>query len=107
MNAPVTLVDIGGDQVGRLGVGARDEDGGHAANVGREPCGDELVDGLLRRHEDLAAHVPAFLGRGQLILEVHAGGTGLDHLLHQLERVEHPAEARLGVRDDRLEPVDG
>jgi hypothetical protein len=37
---------------------------------------------------------------------VHARGARLDHRLHQLEGVEHAAETRLGVGDDRREPVD-
>ena len=49
----------------------------------------------------------ALLRGRQLILEVHARGARLDHLLHQLEGVQHAAEAGFGVRDDRLEPVDG
>jgi hypothetical protein len=36
---------------------------------------------------------------------VHARGASLDHRLHQLEGVERPAEARLGVGDDGRHPV--
>jgi hypothetical protein len=49
--------------------------------------------------------VAALLLRGQLILEVHRGGAGLDERLHQLEGVERPAEPGLGVGDDRREPL--
>jgi hypothetical protein len=41
----------------------------------------------------------------ELVLEVHAGGARLDHGLHQLEGVERPAEAGLGVGHDGREPV--
>ena len=58
-----------------------------------------------RRDEHLAAHVAALLLGRELVLEVHAGGAGLDHRLHQLEGVERAAEAGLGVGDDRREPV--
>jgi hypothetical protein len=37
---------------------------------------------------------------------VDTGGAGLDHRLHQLEGVEHAAEAGLGIGDDRREAVD-
>ena len=47
----------------------------------------------------------ALLLGGELVLEVHARGAGLDHRLHQLERVQRAAEAGLGVGDDRDEPV--
>ncbi len=102
----VTLVDVGGQQCRRLGVGARDEDGRHAADVRRKARRDQLVDRLLRRHQDLAAHVPALLGARELVLEVHAGGAGVDHRLHEFEGVQHAAEPRLRVGDDRLQPVD-
>jgi hypothetical protein len=38
--------------------------------------------------------------------EVHAAGAGLDHGLHQLEAVEHAAEACLGIGHDGREVVD-
>ena len=57
------------------------------------------------RDQHLAAQVAALLLGRELVLEVHAGGAGLDHGLHQLERVERAAEAGLGVGDDRREPV--
>jgi len=31
---------------------------------------------------------------------MHAGRAGVDHRLHQLERVQHAAEAGLGIRHD-------
>ena len=58
-----------------------------------------------RRHEHLAAEVAALLLGCELVLVVHACGAGLDHLPHQLVGVERPAEARLGVGEDRREPV--
>jgi hypothetical protein len=60
---------------------------------------------VTRRNEHLAAHVSAFLLARQLILEMHARCAGLDHGLHQLERVQRPTEPSLRVRDDRREPV--
>ena len=104
--ALVVVVDVGGHEVGRLGIGARDEQRRHAHHVGRETRGDELGDRFARRHQDLAAHVPALLDRGELVFEVHARGARLDHRLHQFEGVQHAAETGLGVRDDRREVVD-
>jgi len=103
---PVVVVDVRRDEVGRLGVGAREEDGRHAHDVGGEPRGDQFLDRLARRDEHLAAHVAALLDRGQLVLEVDARGARLDHRLHQLEGVQHAAETGLGVGDDRREVVD-
>ena len=61
----------------------------------------------LRGHEHLAAHVAALLLAGQLVLEVHAGGPGVDHRRHELVGVERAAEAGFGIRHDRRDPVDG
>ena len=102
----VVGVDVAGQQIGGFGIGARDDQGRHAQDVGGEARRVELVDRFAGRHQHLAAHVPALLHRGQLILEVHAGGAGLDHRLHQLERIEHAAEAGFGIGHDRLQVVD-
>ena len=72
----------------------------------RQARGDELGDELARRHQDLAAQVPALLDGRELVLEVHAGGARVDHVLHHLERVQRSAEAGLRVGDERREPVD-
>ena len=48
----------------------------------------------------------ALLHRGELIFEVHSGGAGADHRLHEFEGVEHTAEAGLSVSHDGREVVD-
>ena len=101
----IALVDVAREERGGEGVGARDEQRRHTEHVGRETRGDERADELARRNENLAAEVAAFLLGRELVLEVHAGGAGLDHRLHELERVQRAAEAGLGVRDDGREPV--
>ena len=62
---------------------------------------------MARGDEHLAAEVAALLFAGELVLEVDARSTGLDHALHELEGVEGSPEARLGVGDDGQEPVTG
>jgi DNA-binding GntR family transcriptional regulator len=47
----------------------------------------------------------ALLLRRKLVLEVDRRGARLDERLHQLERVQRPAEARLSVGHDRREPL--
>ena len=98
-------VDVRGEELGAVGVGARHQKRRDPGDVGREPRGDQGADELIRRHQDLAAQVAALLLRGELVLEVDSGGPRLDHPLHQLEGVEGPAEAGLGVGDDRGVPV--
>jgi hypothetical protein len=102
----VVLVHVGRDDVRRFRVGPRQQHRRHAHHVGREARRDQLLHRFLRRHQHLAAHVAALLHRGELVFIVHAGGAGVDHGLHQLEGVQHAAETRLGVGDDRREPVD-
>ncbi len=101
----VALVDVGGDQLGALGIGARHHDRGHAAHVGSEPRGVKVALMRRRRDQNLAAEVSALLLGCQLVLEVHAGRAGVDERLHDLEGVERPAEAGLRVGNDRREPV--
>ena len=101
----VALVDVGGDQLGRLGVGAGQDQGRHAADIGGQARGDEIADMGRSRDQDLAAHVAALLFRGQLVLEMDAGGAGLDERLHDLEAVERSAETGFSVGDDGQEPV--
>src|SRR5512134_2284627 len=102
----VVFVDVARDDVGSFGIGAGEDNGGHAHDVGGEARGDQLLYRFLRRHQHLAAHVAALLHGSELVLVVHARGAGFDHRLHQLEGVEHAAEPRFGVGDDRREPVD-
>ena len=48
----------------------------------------------------------ALLDRCQLVLEVDARRTRLDHRFHKLEGIEHATEARFRVGDNRREVVD-
>ena len=100
----VALVDVGGDELRGLRVGARDDERRHAHHVGGEARGDEVADVRGGRDQHFAAHVAALLLRSELVLEVHAGGARLDVGLHDLEGVERSAEAGLRIGDDRREP---
>src|SRR5829696_8010297 len=99
-------VHVAGNEACCVGVGPRDNDGRNAHDVGREPGGDQVPDGLGSGNQDLAAHVPALLLGGDLVLEVETRGAGFDHSLHQLEDVECATETALGVGDYRGEPID-
>ena len=102
----VVVVDVRGDQVGGFRIGAGEQDGRRAGDVGGQTRGGQLGDVFAGRHEHLAAHVAALLHRGELVFEVHARGAGFDHRLHQFERVQHAAETGFGVGHDRREVVD-
>ena len=75
---PVALVDVGRHELGGLRIGARDDECRHAHHVGGEPRRDEIANVRGGRDQHLAAHVTALLLRGELVLEVHAGGARLD-----------------------------
>ena len=102
---PVALVDVARQQVGREGVGAGDDHRRHAGDIRRQPCRVQRADVLLRRHEHLAAEVAALLLARELVFPVDAGGARGDQRLGQLVGVERSAEAGLGIRHDRREPV--
>ena len=101
----IGLVDVRREQRGRERVRARHDQGRHVEDVGGESRGHEGADELARRHEHLAAQVTALLLRRELVLEVDRSCAGLDVGLHDLERVQRPAETGLRVGDDRREPV--
>src|SRR3546814_5563505 len=52
-----------------------------------------------------SSDLAAFLLGGELVLEMDPGGARLDIGLHDLEAVQRAAEARLGIGDDRNDPV--
>ena len=70
----VDRVDVRGQQSGPKSVGASDQDRGNARDVGGQARRDERAHELRRRDEDLASQVAALLLRGELVLEVDAGG---------------------------------
>ncbi len=84
---PVPLVDITGYQPGGIGIGAGHQHRRHAADIRRQPRGDQFVDEFLARDQNLAAEVAAFFGRSQLIFEMDPGRSGRDHHLHQFEGI--------------------
>ena len=102
----VILVAVRGQQIGCFGIGTGDDQCRHAADVGGEARGDQFLDSFLGGHENLAAHVAAFLDRGQLVFPVHAGRSGANHCLHQFKGVQHTAKSGFGIGDDGCEVVD-
>ena len=104
--AAVVFVDVAREQAGAVGIGPRDQQRVHPADIGREPRRDELGDELACGYEDLAAQMAALFDGRKLIFEVHAGGARRDHQLHELVGIEHAAESRLCVRDQRYIPID-
>src|SRR5258708_34894556 len=74
----VARVDVAGQQLRRMGVGARYHQSLDAKHVSRQPRGVQSADELLRRHQHLAAEMAAFLLGGQLVFEVNAVAASLD-----------------------------
>ena len=101
----VALIDVAGQQLRRLRVGAAQQHGVHALDIGRQPRRVQRADVLRDRHQHLAAQMAALLFGRELVLEMHARRAGLDHRLHQLVGVQRAAEAGFRVGDDRRHPV--
>ncbi len=89
-----------------LGVGAGDDDAGHAHDVELEAGRVEPLDLLVHRHEHLAALVAALLAAGLLVLDVVAGHADLDKAADQVADVGVAAVAGVGVGDDEGPVVD-
>ena len=103
----VALVAAAVDEVGRLGVGARDDDAGHPHHVQLEPGGVEALDLFVRRHQNLAALMTALLGAGALVFDVVPGHADFDEAANQVAHVRVTAMPGVGVGDDERPEVDG
>ena len=102
----VVGIVIAGDQVGSLRIGTRQNNGGHAHHISRKTSCDQLLAGFLRRHQHLATHVTALLHSSQLVFKVNTGSPCGNHVLHQLEGIEHTAKTGFSIRHDGQEVVD-
>ena len=96
----VAFVGSAVDEVGRLGVRARDDDAGHPHHVELEAGGVEALDLFVRRHQHLAALVAALLRARALVLDVVARHAHLDEAADQVAYVRIAAVAGVGVGDD-------
>ena len=103
----VALVGAALDQVGGLGVRARDDDAGHPHDVELEAGGVEALDLFVRRHQNLAALMAALLRTGALVLDVVTRHAGLDEAADQVAHVRIAAVAGVGVGDDERPEVVG
>src|SRR5438270_10836798 len=73
----VADIAVTSEQLGAVGISAGDQERRYAADVGSQPRGNQLGHEFLRGHQDLAAHVTAFFGRGKLVFKVDSGRSGL------------------------------
>ena len=96
----VALVRVAVDQVGRLGVGARDDDARHPHDVELEAGGVEALDLFVRRNQNLAALVTALLGARTLVFDVVARHPHLDEAADQVAHVRVTAVTGVRVGDD-------
>ncbi len=103
----VALIGAAVDQVGRLGVGARDDDAGNAHDVELKAGGIEALDLLVRGDQHLAALVAALLGARALVLDVIPRNAGLDEAADQVAHMGIAAVAGVGVGDDEWAVVVG
>ena len=102
----VALVSATVDQVGSLGVGARDDDARHPHDVELEAGSVETLDLFVGRHQNLAALMPTLLGARPLVLDVVSRHARFDEPLDQVAHVRIAAVAGVGVGDDERPVVD-
>lgn len=68
--------------------------------------GDQTVDVLANRDQDLASHVSALLGSGSLVLDVNARGTLLDKQFGELHDSSEASVAGVCVCNKRPQEID-
>jgi hypothetical protein len=85
---PVAQVRVRKQKTSGVCVRARDENRGHAANVGRKTRGNEFFDELARGHDDFATWLATLLCGRELVFEMNACGAGFDHRFHQFVGVQ-------------------
>ena len=100
----VARVDVAGQQMRAVGVGARHDQRRYAHHIGRQPRRYQFLNGFGGRNQNLAAQVSALLRRRKLILKVHASRARLDHALHQFERIQRATEAGFRIGHQRRKP---
>ena len=103
----VALVGAAVEQVGRLGVGAGDEDAGDPHDVELEARGVQPLVLLVLRDQHLAALVAALLGARALVLDVVARHADFHEAADQVAHVRVAAVAGVGVGDDERPEVVG
>lgn len=103
----VARIDRRRDQRRGLGIRARHQHQLGRHDVRLRAARHQPVDVLAHRHHHLAAHVPALLRAGRLVLDVDARRATLDEELGQLHRCRRAAVAGVGVGDDGAQVVDG
>mmetsp|Transcript_26252 Transcript_26252/g.54066 ORF Transcript_26252/g.54066 Transcript_26252/m.54066 type:complete len:519 (-) Transcript_26252:151-1707(-) len=101
----VDRIDVGVDHGGGLRIGARDKNQRRVEDVGLQAAGNEALDVLPRRYQDLAAHVPTLLRAWLLILDVDARSAVLDEHLCELHGRRKTSVTSVRIRDDGIEVI--
>src|SRR3989442_9416555 len=74
-------------------------------HIRRKTSRDECTDKLSRWNQYLTTQMSTFLLASKLVLIVDRSGSGLDHSLHQFERVKGPTKSGLCIRNYRCKPI--
>src|ERR1017187_1656670 len=101
----VNRVNIAGNKVRSVGIGASNKNGGNAHHIGCKTSRDKVFDGGLRRNQHFPPHMTAFFLRGQLVFKVDACRASFDHRFHQFKDVQGATKASFGVGDNGSKPV--
>mmetsp|Transcript_33377 Transcript_33377/g.71895 ORF Transcript_33377/g.71895 Transcript_33377/m.71895 type:complete len:438 (-) Transcript_33377:409-1722(-) len=103
----VNGIDVGVDHGGRLRISARHQDQGRVQHIGLKSDGNEALDVLLGRDQDLATHVSALLGARLLILDVNSRSAVLNEHLRQLHGGSDATMSSVSIRNDGVQIVHG
>ena len=96
----ISLVHIRGNKLRAIGISASNQYSWSVAHISRQSCRSQGTNKLACWNKNFSAHMPAFFFRSQLIFEVYARSTSLNHSLHQLISVQRSTKASFSVRND-------
>ena len=101
----IIRINVAGQKRSAVGVGAHDQQGVGARDIGGKPRGGEFGDELARGHQNFSAKMPAFFDRSELVFKMNARSAFLDHLFHDFKGMKRPSESGFGIGHKRREPV--
>jgi len=100
----IARINIAGEKVRAVGVGAGHHQRGYAEHVSSKTAATSFCIASVVDTRTFPPRWPHFFARRELILEVNACGTSLDHCFHQFEGIQRATESGLGVGHERCEP---
>ncbi|CQR22690.1 Uncharacterised protein [Yersinia enterocolitica] len=101
----IMRVTIRSQQISGISIGTGNQQCWYTKNVGSQTGSDQLLNRFLSRYQNFTAHMTTFLHGCQLIFEMYAGSTRLNHSLHQFERIQYTTKTGFRICYNRQEIV--